>query len=254
MSDNIQDKLFHYEVSPPPGVWDEISTALDDQPTEVLGEKLYHFESVPDKKVWNRLQQLLQHTKADHHLPFFQRYRRPLRYSGAAVMLIIIGTMLSLLVSKKTVSEVPATSSSSQQPGAISNPANENAANEPNSRTTVAGIPDKSKNAFRRNLLSVASSLSISRPSLSEGFLVTAAERHTVIADNTADEKYMIYSDGNGHAFRLPKKIFDAFACPLEDVTCKQRIKILQEKMAGAALTTDFGGILQILEHLQENQ
>src|SRR4051794_10153849 len=118
MSDNIQDKLFHYEVSPPPGVWDEISTALDDQPTEVLGEKLYHFESVPDKKVWNRLQQLLQHTKADPHLPFSQRYSRPLQYPGAAVMLIIMGTIFSFLVRKKTVSGVPATSSSSQQPAA----------------------------------------------------------------------------------------------------------------------------------------
>jgi hypothetical protein len=64
----------------------------------------------------------------------------------------------------------------------------------------------------------------------------------------------MIYSDGDGNAVRLPKKIFSAFACPTEDIKCKQRLQQLREKFAESAMTADFTGLLQILKSLQENQ
>ena len=64
----------------------------------------------------------------------------------------------------------------------------------------------------------------------------------------------MIYSDDDGNAIRLPKKIFSAFACPTEDLICKRRLQQLREKFAASAMTTDFNGVLQILKSLQENQ
>jgi hypothetical protein len=63
-----------------------------------------------------------------------------------------------------------------------------------------------------------------------------------------------MYSDGDGNVVRLPKKIFNAFACPTEDVMCKQKLQRLKEKFAASAMTADFTGVLQILKSLQENQ
>jgi hypothetical protein len=64
----------------------------------------------------------------------------------------------------------------------------------------------------------------------------------------------MIYSDGDGNVVRLPKKLFNAFACPTGDISCKQRLQQLREKFAESAVTADFNGLLQILKSLQENQ
>ena len=254
MSSSIHDKLFRYEVQPPNRVWDEISAAMD-SPIHTIGERLHDFEAVPDKKAWGRIEQLLQPTKSGQRIPFYKRYSRPLRYSGVAAAIIFAAITLSLLVSKKTESEVPAPAITSNGSAGIDNNKQQNDQNDDGSRTTVAAITGKeSKFSFKRNLFRAASSISINPPPLSEKFLATAAERHAVIAEHLSDDKYMVYSDGNGHAFRLPKKIFDAIACPLDNNSCKQRIKNLQEIMAGAAVTSDFGGILQILEHLQENQ
>ena len=80
------------------------------------------------------------------------------------------------------------------------------------------------------------------------------AERNEMVGASTTADKYMIYSDGNGNAIRLPKKIFSAFACPTDNFDCKQRLQELREKFAASATTADFNGLLEILKSLQENQ
>jgi hypothetical protein len=80
------------------------------------------------------------------------------------------------------------------------------------------------------------------------------AERTNAIDYSSTDDKYMIYSDGDGNAMRLPKKLYDAFACNTDRITCKQKLKKLQEQVAASAMKTDFTGILDMLNNLQENQ
>jgi hypothetical protein len=64
-------------------------------------------------------------------------------------------------------------------------------------------------------------------------------------------DSYMVYSDGDGNAMKLPKKLFSLVHCQDGDYTCKERIKQLQQKMASGATTTDFAGIIEILRQLQ---
>ena len=63
-----------------------------------------------------------------------------------------------------------------------------------------------------------------------------------------------MYSDGDGNAMRLPKKLFDFISCVKEDVSCKQEMQQWQQQFAAAVLTTDFTGVLEILKTLKENQ
>ncbi|MFL5810973.1 MAG: hypothetical protein ACJ749_15740 [Flavisolibacter sp.] len=80
------------------------------------------------------------------------------------------------------------------------------------------------------------------------------ASRTTAIDYTTPVDKYMIYSDGDGKAVRLSKKLYDDYACATDKIICKQKIKKLQEQVASAAMKSDFTGILDILNKLEENQ
>jgi hypothetical protein len=64
----------------------------------------------------------------------------------------------------------------------------------------------------------------------------------------------MVYSDGDGTAMKLPKKLFDFITCVREDILCKQEMQQLQQRFASTVLTTDFTGVLEVLKTLKENQ
>ena len=80
-----------------------------------------------------------------------------------------------------------------------------------------------------------------------------AYEKQTV-ATNIPLEKYMVYSDGDGNAMKLPKKLFDFITCVREEVVCQQQMQQLQQRFALTAMTTDFTGVLDIVKNLKENQ
>ena len=48
--------------------------------------------------------------------------------------------------------------------------------------------------------------------------------------------------------------MYDAITCPNKDVSCLEKIKQLQEKMAASTMFADFTGVLDILDNLGENQ
>src|SRR6476646_4990230 len=107
MSSKIQDKLLHYELRPPEETWDKIAAALNNDHDQKISERLYGFEEEPASDVWTRIdEQIHQPAEEKISIPFYKRYRRPLRYSGAAAVLIITATVINLLISKKTESEV----------------------------------------------------------------------------------------------------------------------------------------------------
>ena len=62
---------------------------------------------------------------------------------------------------------------------------------------------------------------------------------------------HMVYSDGDGNAMKLPKKLFSLVNCPDGDGSCKERIHQLQQKLSSTAMTADFTGILDMLRQLQ---
>src|SRR5690242_2547379 len=108
MSSPIQNKLLHYEVPPPAGNWEKIAASLDEVHPGSLSEKLYHFEAAPPQDIWQKINQKLSSKNQARVIPFYVRYRRPLKYSGAVAIFIFAAVLVSLLVSKKTESELPA--------------------------------------------------------------------------------------------------------------------------------------------------
>lgn len=262
MSSQLQDKLLHYEVSPPEGVWNKIAASLDQNFSLTLSEKLYQYEEEPSTKIWQNISLQLDSpvfdtpvSEKNKVVPFYVRYRRPLKYSGAVAIFIFVAVLTSLFISKKTESEL--TSQETANSNTVKKDSSKSSDTLKESNTPTQSI-EKNK---PQHLIAKAKISSIRQEQIQssvssafESFLPQQAEKNEIINSSVTSDKYMIYSDGDGNVVRLPKKIFNAFACPTEDVICKQKLQLLKEKFAASAMTTDFTGLLQILKSLQENQ
>src|SRR5689334_5378902 len=109
MSSLLQNKSLQFEAPPPEAAWDKIAASLDQTIPPVVSEKLYQFEESPSPGLWQKIvSQLDRTTDKAKVVPFYTRYRRPLKYSGAVAIFIFLAVLTSLLISKKTESELPA--------------------------------------------------------------------------------------------------------------------------------------------------
>jgi hypothetical protein len=256
MSSQLQNKLLHYEVQPPEGVWNKIAASLEEDISLSLSEKLYQYKQDPQPSVWQNIVTQINRTIPEKIkvVPFYIRYGRPLKYSGAVAIFIFLAVVTSLLISKKTESELPAQSIVQNNPVKKDSAKMPTNSEENNSSTQEKENSDpeltiaKSKVSKRRKEETSTSF------SFIENLLPRQAERNEIVNSSIDANKYMIYSDEDGNVIRLPKKIFSAFACPTEDLICKQRLQQLREKFAASATTADFTGLVQILKSLQENQ
>lgn len=257
MSNQFQHKLFNYEVPPPEGAWNKIAASLDGNVSLTLAEKLYQYEEEPSSLVWQNISSQLDNSasKQAKVVPFYVRYRRPLKYSSAVAIFIFLAMITSLFISKKTESEV--------SPQGISNSTLQNDTSKlspdvSRENNSVARLSEKNKpeHLIARSKVSRIRQEEYQSSSASsfESFLPQQAEKNEIVSSSISSDKYMMYSDGDGNVVRLPKKIFNAFACPTEDIMCKQKLQQLKEKFAASAMTADFTGVLQILKSLQENQ
>lgn len=256
MSSQLQNKLLHYEAPPPEGAWNKIAASIEENISVSVSQKLYQYEEEPSSAIWKNIVVQLNSESPEKTkvVPFYSRYRKPLQYSGAAAIFIFLAVLTSLLISKKTESELPAEGivqnnlikqDSAKTPVDTEN--NNSSAPEKENRKPEPIIA-KSKTS-KGHQTETQSSISYI-----ESFLPRQAERNESMNPSIYADKYMIYSDDEGNVIRLPKKIFSAFACATEDLICKQRLQKLREKFAASATTADFTGVLQILKSLQENQ
>ena len=111
MPGSLQNKLQHFEVSPPPGMWNKISSQLDTAFTASdaqIGLKLENASVDPPAGVWNNISASLH----DDPLPVEIKERDktfPLIYRRFAAAAIVIGVLITagfyLLRDKKTIVE-----------------------------------------------------------------------------------------------------------------------------------------------------
>lgn len=256
MNNPLQNKLLHYEALPPEGVWDKITASLNENLSPALSEKLYQYQEEPSPEIWQNISSKLNASdrKEAKLVPFYVRYRKPLKYSGAIAVFVFLAMITSLLISKKTESEVPVDRVVNTHTSVKKDSAKNNGAKENNSVSQVIEKNTSEQLIAKTKTVKAAAEENENSVSFTEDLLPQKATRTTVVSSSFNSDKYMIYSDGDGNAVRLPKKIFSAFACPSNNADCKQRLQMLREKFAESAMTTDFTGILQILKNLQENQ
>jgi len=253
MNSPIQNKLLHYEIQPPDGAWDKIVASMDESISVTLSQKLYQYEEQPLKDVWPNIVDQIEISTNEKAkvVRFFVRHRKPLKYSGAVAIFIFLAVLTSLLVSKKTESELPA-----QGVANTIDQKKDSSKGEPANNTWTQS---RKKNSLEPRIIKSGISTiktEDTQPSISydEYLFPREAQPNETFNGSVSSDKYMIYSDGDGNAIRLPKKIYSAFACQTNDFVCKQRLQKLRQKFAASAVTTDFTGILQILKSLQENQ
>ena len=261
MSTSLQNKLLQYAPEPPEKVWDAITNALDGNAAPGFAEKLYVFEQVPSPHVWNRLSNQLDFLRPVRAVPFFQRYKKLATYSAAAAILIFIAIGIALFPSKTKPAIVANTPANIQSKKIIPDP---NAPSEPYATESSSSLAaaNQHRNTGQKNIPGEKKNLlSRLRPStylgsvmIAKTFIPRKAETRQTVNSDAPIEKYMVYSDGDGNAMRLPKKLFDFISCVKEDIRCKQEMQQLQEQFASAVLTTDFTGVLEILKTLKENQ
>ena len=261
MSNQIQNKLSQFEVQPPEGVWNRVANALDDIVLAHTGEMLANIEVEPNKDVWNTIQRQLDGARPAKVIPFHKKYARPLKYGSAVAIFAIIALVTNLLISKRTVSETPAESMAkkveampgNQPPHNDSNAAVDDQRDLAVVNTINYTVNHKNRPQFNRKPATLQPTL-LGITSPTDNLVPKIAKRSTIIAFNQNDDKYMAYSMEDGQAVKLPKKMFDALTCPTKDVSCLQKIKQIQEKIAASALIADFTGVLDILNNLGENQ
>ena len=256
MNNKIQDKLKDFEAQPPARVWDRIDAALEEG-TGLLGSRLAAYEQMPPAGAWDRLSAALPNG-AEAKLVQLPKRRYWKIAAAAAVLLLLAGAAFfydrgsvagnqSSLAVKSTLPLAPATPA--QTTLTISDQPEETDVAQPAAEKPQESARSRAARAWGAQQAAALSSLVIM-----DGFLPKTASRSNVIQFSEPSEKYMVYMSEDGHAARLSKKLYDNIACAPQDLSCKQRIRQLQAKVASAAVTPDFAGVLEIVNNLQENQ
>jgi len=253
MSEALQNKLQQYAPQPPEGVWNRIASSLDEEPA-ALGARLQAYEEAPPAHTWAAIARRLGSA------PLKQVSTQTIiRYAAAAVCigLVVFG---GLRFFAKGPAEAGLITHEARTPAGTASPepaerkATDAPIREPDGITasrTTKGSPHTPRG---RNGDRIAAGTSLAARGLMENFIPQTAEPKPVIAARPTVEKYMVYSDDLGNAVKLPKKLFDFFACVAEDISCKKQMQHLQQKFAATGFTTDFTGVMEMLQGLKENQ
>lgn len=261
MNSDLQNKLFHFEADPPREVWNKIADALDADTEETFPQRLFSYEEQPPAQIWQSIETSLEEPEPAIKVVPITKFKKPLRYVAAAASIIGIIFLATTIVNKKTgagaviggteTTTVTATPNQSSvlpvdKPKLIKDSTADKQLSNQSADESIAknNQPKKRALTFIRPQ-GIFHSFSFSRQSLP-----SKADKEQLL-DYSELDSYMVYSDGDGNAMKLPKKLFSLVHCQDGDYSCKERIKKLQQKMASGATTTDFGGIIEILRQLQ---
>lgn len=261
MSSKLQNKLLNYQPEPPAGAWDAIAAALDNAPAVPYSEKLFHFEQAPPPAAWSKIEAAL-----DAEAPAkVVRMGKGRWIAAAAAVLVLAFSATTFVMNRQSGSNSGTASGPTVQrstPTPVSTdtttldteitPQEETVTQAPPETATItAPSPARSiatARPIKRRPVIAAAALGPSLPRWEK------AERRQQLQFSVPADRYMVYSDGKNSPVKLSKKMFDVFSCAQEDLRCRERIQSLQQKIANAAMASDFTGMLDLLNQLRENQ
>lgn len=250
MSTPLQNKLLSYTVQPPERVWDSIAASLNNRET-ALATKLQQFEVTPPEKVWNNIEKQLPAATPVRSI----KSKNIRAYAAAAAVLIAV---IFTVIYTKESNTAPQRATYVQQPQ-NQNPVSQTAGAAPYpSSPAPAATAENSRNtnytrkSFEDDRGFVAHTLPVQQLAAADAdmsFIPTVATPVQTVPAPT--EKYMVYSDEDGNAMRLSKKIFDFFSCASKRPDCRHQLQQLQQQFATTS-TTDFAGVVELLRKLNE--
>lgn len=246
MNSDLQNKLQQFSAEPPMEAWDKIASALDAEVS--FAPRLYAYEETPPAASWQKIEKALAEQTTDvpekaKVVPLHRRLSKPMRYIAAASIIAIILVTITL-TTERTEAGALETDSATVVP----------AANIPvTAGTDPAGNENKAGQSFNTNE-------SFTEDNREESLAGSPGQRPSSAAGkrnfstapiNALQSNYVTYSDGNGKVMRVSRKMETYINCQDSDRQCKQRLQELRQKMAAKAMTTDFTGILEMLQQLQ---
>ena len=264
MDKQLQHKLFNYEEKPNTKIWADIVDALDDQTSEV-SKKLFQLETIPSSNNWNKIALSLDSNTETIVVPFYKRYRNTIKSINAVAAIVLLIFTVTLIINRGSVS------------GELSNQQNNPASNQQiidkNDDSDVTTRINNTEEDIEKDISilrrshSYASGILLknkvqklkplgARPRIHASSIIS--ELKTSIVNNNLLDKYIVIPSADGKAVKLPKKIYDKVSCAKDAVdyekACKEALANLQNKIATQISATDFTGLIDILQNLQENQ
>jgi hypothetical protein len=242
MNSDLQNKLQQFSAEPPAGAWDKIASALDTE--ESFAPRLYAYEEAPPAANWQKIEQALaQPTATAKVVPLHRRLSRPMRYIAVASILAIILVTITL-TTERTEAGSPEADGRTAVPAAnipvtagTNTPGNGNKAGQPISNNAAATEDHNQK--------------SLAGPQAQRPASAAGKRQFSTSPINALQSEYVTYSDGNGKVMKVSRKMETYINCKDSDWQCKQRLQELRQIMAAKAMTTDFTGILEMLQQLQ---
>ncbi|MES2880970.1 MAG: hypothetical protein V4676_02385 [Bacteroidota bacterium] len=263
MSDSFSKKLYNYAPTPPENTWEGIEDALNETP--LFAQKLHSYQLQPPANGWSRIEASLQNDEQENKVVPISNGSKWMRYAAAAAVVILIAGGSYFLSVGNNVAPPVAAATSRLAPSSQNNlattgndknlgkPDNIAAENEHAGPIMSAANLKSYRTISKTNFSRAAINASEKQIHFTNAFVPAYAEREKRFALNANAEKYMVYSDGDGNAMRLSRRLFDMVACIKPEIECKERFEKLQQKMAGTTLTTDFTGLVAMLSTLKEN-
>lgn len=262
MKESFQNKLRDFAPEPPKGAWEGIASRLDDSP--LFADRLAAFEAAPPASVWSKIEKQLD-----------QKERAPLirivpfrRYAAAAILLVMAGFAYLSFFQNKTAQVITTTQATTPFVSTQTNPPASKQTPDDINSTPVAKSRGVQQNDVAGSAQTILSRLanepetSIPTPAFSyadEGmeqkpFMPSYAVARQRVKISPAAERYMVYSDAQGNAMRVPRHMFDYVACITNELDCKKRIEALRTRAASLTLNTDFTGVLELLSQLEDGK
>lgn len=241
MNSDLQNKLQQFSAEPPAGAWDKIASALDAE--ESFAPRLYAYEEAPPAANWQKIEQALAvQTDEARVVPLHRRLSKPMRYIAVASILAIILVTITLTTERTEAGALEGDGTTAVPAASIPVTAGTNTAENKNK----AGQPLNSNPTISENTNEPLAGPQAQRPTTAAG------KRHFSTSPIKAlHNDYVTYNDGNGKVMKVSRKMETYINCKDSDWQCKQRLQELRQKMAAKAMTTDFTGILEMLQQLQ---
>jgi hypothetical protein len=104
MPQQLKNKMYEFEVTPPPAAWEAIAARLiDDDQYSLLSSKMNNYEVDPPPDYWNNIVASLNEVKQGSQTPFIKISRKFYRYAVAAIITGIVAVAGWLFINKTDV-------------------------------------------------------------------------------------------------------------------------------------------------------
>ena len=289
MSTRLKEKLLNHEVTPPPGVWDRVTTELDESGLDrQFPSTLHNLSVTPPLSAWEKIKKNLEDAGDDTRTVTGRRTIGPwLRYAAAAVVIgLIAWGAVSLFNNTATNTEIAKENNNPVQVkenDTVNIPVNNVPAQEipvvTNTNTNTVKEEDARDIAALEAIKNTYATLSTPRNSKvknAANFYFNSTSEYDNYPTGTTrglnfDEyipapppvdfasRYITLFTPDGHIFRMSKKLSELVCCvsgEIEDPECDDQMKKWRQKIASPSTThspADFMDILSLLKSLQDN-